>query len=87
MVGEHSNQRRAGFDLILPLRQGDKPRSEVSGCRICAALGIADVAPQCRNAVFIGVLHVGLMLHQPREHVVVENEIAGCSEIDHRRVV
>ena len=63
--GENGDQGGAVFDLILPLRkaaQSAKRNQRLSFT--CPVIGILDVAPQRGDAVFIGILHVGLMLHQ-----------------------
>ena len=65
------------FDLVLALRQCDKPLSEIGGVAYIPTFGIIDVALQRGNTVLIGILHVRLVLHQSCQDVIVENQIAG----------
>ena len=82
-LGRESDQQSgAAFNLILTPRKVAQALGQIGGGGYRLLIGILDVALQ-RDAILIGILHVGLMLHQPRQHIVVENQIAGRRKINH----
>jgi hypothetical protein len=73
----------SGLDLILTLSERLDPVGQVGliGARLFR-YGLEFVAKR-GDAILIGILHLDLMPRERREQIVVEQEIAGCREIEH----